>query len=341
MLWDWLPWLGRRLIARRIGYFLTEMIDDADNHRADRHRAERERWLAGGVRRRRMYNETLRRFHAQGWGAGLERPSMEEPAPHSRHWGGVVAAVAAACLLLLSGWLVTDHLRSTGRLPSSQQIVEATEFRTLADQRKSVRLADGSQVTMAPDTDLTASLESDLRRIELRRGTARFSVVHDTRRPFVVWAGGGTTTATGTLFEVSLRPDRTVRVDLIEGSVKVTSPTTSGGKTNPARKLMAGEHIVYPAAASAKPNAQLSEARGNSIHFEYEHLDAVIARLNQHSPVVIELADPSLANLRVYGDCDLHDVVGFVRMIALSLNLDAVEHPGRVVLRAKGDLTPK
>lgn len=99
--------------------------------------------------------------------------------------------------------------------------------------------------------------------------------------------------------------------------------------------------MVYPAASTPASEDRRATAKDNNIHFEYEHLDAVVARLNPHSPVAITLADPSLGALRVYGDCDLHDVVGFVRMLASSLNLDAIDRRGSIVLRTKGAASEK
>src|SRR3546814_15175781 len=65
---------------------------------------------------------------------------------------------------------------------------------------------------------------------------ARFDVAHETR-PFVVLAGGGSVTARGTIFDVSLDRYERVTVRLLSGAVDVERPRPIKGTTG--RKAVA------------------------------------------------------------------------------------------------------
>jgi transmembrane sensor len=342
---DWLPWIGERLIERRLGIYMAELVDDPTSRRA-----EFEKWLSRGARRRRVYAETLEFWRAEGWDKGVDFPRPDASAAVSMrlsYWQSMLPIMTAAtAIIAIVAWLGIGNL---GRfLDRSDRVshdvpTDAVAYGTGPGETRSVRLTDGSVVTLQPETSLAVSLQPALRQLKLLRGHARFQVATNRAWPFMVWAGGGSTTATGTLFDVSFQSDRTVRVDLLEGSVLVASPHGHDDDPDGPRptRLAAGEHAVYKVAAgslvgSRDPigpgTAQSGEA---NIHFEYEHLDSVVARLNPHSVVRIGLADPALGQLRVYGNCNLQDVPGFVKSLAISLDLDIVETPGLLLLQAK------
>src|SRR3546814_15697675 len=65
-----------------------------------------------------------------------------------------------------------------------------------------------------------ARFTSGERRVRLVGGRARFSVAHESARPFRVEAAGSETTALGTIFEIDLTGRRPA-VHLVEGPVEV------------------------------------------------------------------------------------------------------------------------
>ena len=90
------------------------------------------------------------------------------------------------------------------------------------DNIRHVTLPDGSEVELDLKTRLSFANFRDIRRVVLDDGEAYFHVTHDTAHPFVVRAGKGSITVTGTRFNVWKYQDNVV-VTVTEGSVKVRS----------------------------------------------------------------------------------------------------------------------
>ena len=93
---------------------------------------------------------------------------------------------------------------------------------TAQDNIRHVTLPDGSEVELDLKTRLSFANFRDIRRVVLDDGEAYFHVTHDTAHPFVVRAGKGSITVTGTRFNVWKYQDNVV-VTVTEGSVKVRS----------------------------------------------------------------------------------------------------------------------
>ena len=119
----------------------------------------------------------------------------------------VLMAMVLTLLLANRDWLAA---RSDG----------AQVMRTAIGENRSVRLEDGSRVTLGGGTELQILLRKDSRRISLRRGEAFFKVAKDASRPFRVRAGDAAVTAVGTEFNVRRGGDR-VTVVVVEGRVVV------------------------------------------------------------------------------------------------------------------------
>ncbi|MDI7010126.1 FecR family protein, partial [Pseudomonas aeruginosa] len=69
---------------------------------------------------------------------------------------------------------------------------------------------DGSEVELDLKTRLSFANFRDIRRVVLDDGEAYFHVTHDTAHPFVVRAGKGSITVTGTRFNVWKYQDNVV-----------------------------------------------------------------------------------------------------------------------------------
>jgi transmembrane sensor len=92
---------------------------------------------------------------------------------------------------------------------------------TVAGQRRSLRLDDGTRVMVGPSSSLRVTLSRRERRVELT-GLAQFRVAHDGARRFVVRAGEAETTDLGTVFTVRAFPDDdAVMVGVTEGHVSL------------------------------------------------------------------------------------------------------------------------
>ncbi len=83
---------------------------------------------------------------------------------------------------------------------------------------RSVRLADGSRVTLAPDSAIALD---GARQVRLLRGTGFFEVRHDAAHPFRVTMGDAVATDLGTAFEVR-RDDDGAHIAVQEGRVRAS-----------------------------------------------------------------------------------------------------------------------
>jgi transmembrane sensor len=168
---------------------------------------------------------------------------------------------------------------------------------------RTVRLADGSSVTLDTNTVIRWRFSRLDRRFWLLQGRARFAVAHDAARPFIVSAGGGEVAAHGTLFDVSLTSPRSAAVTLLQGVVEVESAAGDGrGKRT---RLSPGQELAFGRglpAAWVRPLAQnVSTWPSGMLTFADTPLWQAVAEANRYSQTPIRLATPDLATLRVSG----------------------------------------
>lgn len=93
----------------------------------------------------------------------------------------------------------------------SLQRVEVTnaQFNTQSEKPQTVSLADGSQLTLSPNTHLRSQLSKDQRWIWLDCGEVSIDVAQDTHRPFVIMTGEQRVTVLGTRFSIRRDADCT------------------------------------------------------------------------------------------------------------------------------------
>ncbi|MEJ1972750.1 MAG: FecR domain-containing protein [Lacunisphaera sp.] len=130
-------------------------------------------------------------------------PRMRRPGETLQIWTGGLAAAAA--LVVAGLWF--------GHRP--QQIA------TVAAQRQTVTLTDGTVADLNARTSLSVSLSGSERRVRLASGEAYFAVARDAMRPFYVETPAGTVRVTGTHFNVRADDPATLEVTVLEGSVAV------------------------------------------------------------------------------------------------------------------------
>jgi ferric-dicitrate binding protein FerR (iron transport regulator) len=121
-----------------------------------------------------------------------------------------------------------------------RSIPAARAYATTAAQWSTIRLPDGSGVTIGPESELRyrTTGASGTRALELV-GEGLFTVAHDDKRPFVVRAGGLVTTDVGTTFGITAYRGDTASVAVKTGIVTVEALQT--GRTD---TLVAGQQGV-------------------------------------------------------------------------------------------------
>lgn len=234
---------------------------------------------------------------------------------------GLLVAAGVAAVALLAGWFALD--------------MHDTVLSTDRAERREVMLADGSVVSLGPETQLRVALSKAERHITLERGRALFRVAKDQKRPFVVTSEGTLVRAVGTIFGVE-QADENIIVTVKEGKVAV-SQAASAGTTHPESKaerpgasasadsppalLTSNEQMTVSAAGAPSPVREVDASRALSwsegvLVFNSTPLEEVARRFNQYNRVQIRIRDAELGRRTVSGVFQASDpqtLIDFIR----------------------------
>ncbi|CAI8821408.1 FecR family protein [Pseudomonas zeae] len=232
------------------------------------------------------------------WSAAdlLSAPRLEalaETPPNRRQRRPLLRyAVAASVLAVALGLGLFSGLNHPGGYRA--------EFATALGERKHVALPDGSVIDLNSRSRLQVRFEQDRRLIELSEGEAMFSVAHDTSRPFVVEAGSGKVTVTGTRFDVR-RDVAQTRVAVEQGTVKVQGRDAADDQFISLSAGL-GTHVdaqgQVAAAYSVNP-AELTAWRSGKLVFNNASLSEVAAEVSRYREKPLTVANPAVASLRL------------------------------------------
>ncbi|MEM9859247.1 MAG: FecR domain-containing protein [Bacteroidota bacterium] len=173
-----------------------------------------------------------------------------------KRYYGIAAAIS---IVLLSAFTILSVLQSP----------EQIEYHT-SSEGKTMKLEDGTQVELMPNSSLTVSFTKNSRQIELA-GEALFQVVRDEDRPMRVTTEGVTTTVLGTTFRIK-QMAKGLLVNLIEGSISVSHQEVET-KIAPSQQWYLNRSTGKSFTFNAK-NKDFKEVR-----FENEPLEKIIAYL--------------------------------------------------------------
>lgn len=305
----------QRLREEAAMWFARMMRPDAAQHR-DALKA----WLDADERHGEAYRRIERRYEASGVVSQSPGRIGTSGVPSWRRWitpagwgvagiGGGLAA-AAIMLLALSGAIAVllgpDAAREYDPklAPSMASVDHASSYRvdTRRGEIRTIKLADGSKITLDTAARLVVALDEHERRISLARGRARFDVAHDTR-PFVVSAGNGAITARGTVFDVDINERGRVDVLLLRGAIDVN--VREGARALPVRRLRPNEKTAFGSAgfiAEIEPvSPALADWPGGLMDVEALPLPILLREANRYGTVPIVLGAPELELLRVSG----------------------------------------
>jgi FecR protein len=137
----------------------------------------------------------------------VRRRTLPPPAPLRPRWHRTLALTTATVLMIVSPLLFWPGLSSD-------------EYVTGIGQYTSIRLADGSSVTLNSQSRLRVRFSGRGRDLMLLEGAALFSVARDASRPFRVHTGATIVEAMGTDFSV-WRANGITQIAVKRGQVKV------------------------------------------------------------------------------------------------------------------------
>ncbi len=265
------------------------------------------------------------------WLGEFDPPELAERQPPRWHYW----AVAATVLLMIAGSLSWFIRPVADRNP-------VQHFVTGPGERRVVRLADGSAITIAPGSRVDIAYAPGERRIVLGTGEALFDVAHDTARPFIVATPHGEVRAVGTSFDVAIAAHE-AEVTVVEGVVRIALRADATGPAGgePIEKLARkGERVAFGVSRRGDESTgfirqgQNEDVAGatawtrGKLVFRGEPLREVIAKINLYTPGRIVLTDPAAGSIPVYGVIDQGDT-GAIRDLVANPHAVAIENERR------------
>lgn len=235
----------------------------------------------------------------------------------SRIQGGGWARVAAALAAVLLGGGALYFSQFDSSPPETQREV----FRTDRAERLEIRLPDGSQVELGPESELAVpdGYQRGTRRVHLR-GLGFFDVRAGPDARFIVRTSRGRATALGTRFSVrSFAEESVEKVVVGEGRVRMAVGTSSDVV------LRAGESGVLSADSGVSVRSIDSERElawtSGRLVFDDVPLSQVSRTLRRWYGVEFEVASPELGERHFTGDFTEESVKQIADIIASSLGV--------------------
>jgi transmembrane sensor len=258
-------------------------------------RARLDSWLAASAENRRAWEEINGTWEALG------RLAPARPRSRARVLAGCIAASIA--LFFVVGW-GADTLR---RL-SSDHVTGVAELRSL-------KLEDGSDVSLAARTMLDVVYTDGERRIRLREGEAFFIVAPGDRRPFIVEAGGLEARDIGTAFDVKTGTEAT-EVAVQEGIVEVTTPKSG----LPVERLQAGASLRIDSAGGRRRGqlaaSQIAVWRQSQLVIDSQSVEAVVDSIRPYFSGTVIVRGDRFARQPLTGVYNLADPIAALRAVA-------------------------
>ncbi|MCY0854398.1 FecR family protein [Cupriavidus sp. D39] len=266
---------------------MAAWLDASPVHRAEYTALERI-WQAAGA----LDPERLRALAPGPAPAAAARRSR--PALHA-------AMLASLCAVAVgAAWLVRQQAApGPATYAASDASHYTASFSTAPGERRRVTLPDGSVVELNTRTRLSVRFEPGQRTVTLADGEAMFEVAHASERPFVVDAGSGTVTVTGTRFDVR-RDGAEVAVAVESGSVGVQGRSAAPSAARLSAGLgtrIAADGRVAPAAA-VDLGATMAWREGKLL-FKDQPLSLVAAEVSRYRRSPVRISDAGTGALRL------------------------------------------
>lgn len=294
-------------------------------------RAELRTWQSQSELHRRAYEELVRLWGDLDWDETLNQeamdgivtfaPASEKPVrrfvPAMSLVGGLLAAcVALAALFISYGSTVTHPVSTLSPIPPE------TVYQTAIGEVRNFALDDGSEVTLAGQSQLVIKQMDGKRLVELRKGDGYFKISRDASRPFEVETDQLKVIVLGTEFEINSKPDHG-EVSVAKGVVEVTSHDL-------ARKVQisVGERAVVGWRGEIETSdfdvSRVANWRDNRLSFVNTSLQELISETNQYYPKGIYLGSRDISELKVTASFRTDQVETAVSGIARSLGLSVI-----------------
>lgn len=244
-------------------------------------------------------------------------------------WAWATAGLSAAALAILAA-------------PPSLRL-DATSLlwpriSTQPGEVRSLRLTDGTWVTLDSGTVLSTHITQDLRQVRLVRGRVRFDIAGGLG-PFEVDAGRSAIETRQALFDVTAPAGRAASATVLGGRVDARDLDAPGHVRRQA--IAAGQRLTVDAGTGALEVAQ-APADGRLwpqglLDFHGAALADALIEANRYGPPRIVLASPSLSALQISGVFKAHANAELAASLAAMFHLTLTRNEAGDYILAPAD----
>ncbi len=266
-------------------------------------------------------------LHAATWARVVEIHGMTGKILAGQHRAEKPADLSRRAVLTGAGAGLGAIALGAWGVPLAMLHARADHITTTAQIRR-LKLADGSVMTLGPDSAVAVGYSDAGRTVGLLSGMAFFEVAHDARRPFSVQAGPVTATALGTAFDIS-DDAGFISVSVAQGTVEARDRQLSTTERLSSGDWMTLDASSHRLARGSRETFQIAAWREGMIVAERETVSAMVAKISRWLPGRVVMADPALGSREVSGVFDLSNP---------SRALEAVVSPFGAKLRHIGSM---
>ncbi|NML40130.1 DUF4974 domain-containing protein [Chitinophaga sp. G-6-1-13] len=243
----------------------------------------------------------------------------------------------AASVLVMVGAVYLKYQLNTANRKAATAPMASHHISNNGSDIKSLALADGSIIHLAPNSTLTWKDSTvEMQRRLILQGKADFMVHADTKRPFTVEAAGITVTALGTTFTVNTTlEENKVAVKLSEGKVRIHTTDNNEdvyllpGEEYAINTITRSFDIKKSGSLGKAPASTTPEVNNVVLSFNNEPLDQAIHTLGAHFKTKICFQQEDVSALYFTGKVLKKDSLKSILAAICAMN--------QLELRATGD----
>ncbi|SEW52845.1 FecR family protein [Chitinophaga arvensicola] len=234
------------------------------------------------------------------------------------HWLRYAAAAAVIIVLIAVGTFLFMKTRPIPKIAQNEKnqkeeahVAQWKSTYNYGNKNVAVVLPDSSEIKVHPGAEISYARDFAKKKREVYlKGSAYFNVSPDKQRPFIVYAGGISTTVLGTSFTITaIEGGGTISVKLHTGKVLVQNISSATAMPSFSKVLTAGEALVLNKATGevkvVAKQAAIPLMDSLSINFMQTPLPDVFYKLEQHYKVKINCDEAAIKTMFFTGTIDL------------------------------------
>jgi transmembrane sensor len=245
-------------------------------------------------------------YDAAIWNQERNEISHKELSPKLR-LRRVAITIAKVAAVFLLGFFMNTLIRMINEKPQMQCVYVP------AGQRAELTLEDGTKVWLNANSRITypSSFEKEHRDVKLE-GEAYFKVTPNKHRPFNVEAAGYKIRVLGTEFNVQAYDKKKYEIDLVKGSVHVTTPDNAVADLKPGKRIFVNHNNIVQGEISHPEHFQWMKGL---ISFDKETLQDIFSKIEIYYDVKISCHDDALLATHYSGKFRVRDGIEHIMKV--------------------------